>query len=584
MFKKAQSYKSKTKKENNNLEINRVVIESFYGLNRKNNSKIIKINNNVYNLKNIDNNMSHGNLNENISNENSYLKNQKNESELKFSNTLCNQTSFKIVSHIKKFDTPLLINNNSFNFCIKKKEKEDNNIEVIKPKIDNENKKIYLIKSFDIFISGNQNLKSKNIRITTSSKKDNIVHREIKDLKNVQNRLEAKENGANNKGNENNLLNSLEIISKRWKDEQKVFKMRLSYTNKSEVLMINLEKYKEELIPKINFEKNNSKNVDNCFISIKRDINSKENNFIYEIIKPNSKKDFDYLFNNLITIDNKENDNILANNSNFSNKEKQKSKFKNSSQINKHNKKNISNNYFCPSLIFNYKELKNIIGNIETDLKIPKVKKDNKFISENNISLNYGKLNGKKNVFLATKVVEHKIIHTYDYLKEKKMIELTINKTKNYEVDIINNTKNKKTKEFGQNTPISLLKEKYFIYAVSKWSKYSIINPEINLYYKYCYKSGRPKFDSNILEKNNFYLGIEKIKIEKDQKKSRNTPNFNNLKKTISTSKITTKTNIDKNSKTKNSNVLGSIFVNTETSNKEKKSKSKQKINQKKNS
>ena len=124
MFKKSQSYKSKTKKENNNLEINRVVIESFYGLNRKNNSKIIKINNNVYNLKNIDNNMSHGNLNENISNENSYLKNQKNESELKFSNTLCNQTSFKIVSHIKKFDTPLLINNNSFNFCIKKKEKD----------------------------------------------------------------------------------------------------------------------------------------------------------------------------------------------------------------------------------------------------------------------------------------------------------------------------------------------------------------------------------------------------------------------------------------------------------------------------
>ena len=39
MFKKTQSYKPKTQKESNNLEINRVVIESYYGTNRKNESK-----------------------------------------------------------------------------------------------------------------------------------------------------------------------------------------------------------------------------------------------------------------------------------------------------------------------------------------------------------------------------------------------------------------------------------------------------------------------------------------------------------------------------------------------------------------
>ena len=32
--------------------------------------------------------------------------------------------------------------------------------------------------------------------------------------------------------------------------------------------------------------------------------------------------------------------------------------------------------------------------------------------------------------------------------------------------------KNKELKDFSQNTPISLLQEKYFIYAVSKWIKY----------------------------------------------------------------------------------------------------------------
>ena len=49
-----------------------------------------------------------------------------------------------------------------------------------------------LIKSFDIFICGNQNLKSKNIHITKSTKKDNVGYREIIDIKNIKNELEEK--------------------------------------------------------------------------------------------------------------------------------------------------------------------------------------------------------------------------------------------------------------------------------------------------------------------------------------------------------------------------------------------------------
>ena len=600
MFKKAQSYKPKSQKEHTNLEINRVVIESYYGSNRRPESKIIKINNNVYNIKNIDNNMSRGNLNENKNNDDKNIKG----SESKFKQvdySLCNQSNLKLISHIKKFDSPLLISNNSFSFLNeKRKGPEVNNNNQIKNKIQNDIKKNFLIKSFDIFICGNQNLKSKNIHITNSTKKDNVVYKEIIDTKINKNEIEEKKSEV-----DNNLINSLEIINKRWKEEQREFKMRLSYINKAEVFVVNLEKYKQELISKINFDKINTKNNDNCYIFIKQDMKSKEIKFIYEIIKPNSRKDVDDLFNKFIKNDNKENDSNLINNSTPLNNGKKKSKFsnQNSPQVNKINSINISNNSFYPLLIFNYSELKNIISNIEKDLKIPKEKKDNKYILEDNISLNYKgidqKINqrnppkkekekiNKKKALLPTKVDEYELINKFDNLIKKKIIELTINKTNKVEKKEKNNSKNIiiKSKDFGQSTPISLLKEKYFIYAVSKWSKYSIINPEINLYYKYSYKSGFPKFDSNILKINNFYLGIEKIKLEGDAKKSRNFPNFNSFKKSISTSKVTTQTNNEKNiiQKTKVSNNTNYFLNNNENSTNGRKAKSKQKLEKKKN-
>ena len=600
MFKKAQSYKPKSQKEHTNLEINRVVIESYYGSNRRPESKIIKINNNVYNIKNIDNNMSRGNLNENINNDDKNIKG----SESKFKQvdySLCNQSNLKLISHIKKFDSPLLISNNSFSFLNeKRKGPEVNNNNQIKNEIQNDIKKNFLIKSFDIFICGNQNLKSKNIHITNSTKKDNVVYKEIIDTKINKNEIEEKKFQV-----DNNLINSLEIINKRWKKEQREFKMRLSYINKAEVFVVNLEKYKQELISKINFDKINTKNNDNCYIFIKQDMKSKEIKFIYEIIKPNSRKDVDDLFNKFIKNDNKENDSNLINNSTPLNNGKKKSKFsnQNSPQVNKINSINISNNSFYPLLIFNYSELKNIISNIEKDLKIPKEKKDNKYILEDNISLNYKGINqkinqrnspkkekekiNKKKALLPTKVDEYELINKFDNLIKKKIIELTINKTNKVEKKEKNNSKNIiiKSKDFGQSTPISLLKEKYFIYAVSKWSKYSIINPEINLYYKYSYKSGFPKFDANILKINNFYLGIEKIKLEGDAKKSRNFPNFNSFKKSISTSKVTTQTNNEKNiiQKTKVSNNTNYFLNNNENSTNGRKAKSKQKLEKKKN-
>ena len=599
MFKKAQSYKPKREFEKSNLEINRVVIESYYGSNRRLESKIIKINNNVYNIKNIDNNMSRGNLNISDDNEN---KNKNNISTpkppQKPNYSISNQTNIYLVSHIKKFDSPLLINNNSFNFIIKKNEQMNDN--KVNQQNEIENKKMYLIKSFDIFICGNQNLKSKNIHITKSTKKDNVGYREIIDIKNIKNELEEKKVELNDKEIEkNNLLNSLDFITKRWKQAQIEFKTRISYINKNEVLMINLEKYKKELMSKINFEKN-TKNNDNCFIMINQDMKSKENNCNYEIINYDSTKDFDKLFNKLIQNNNKENNSHLFNDLN-NKSEKKKSKFSNQNSVSNNHIKNI-NSYF-PLLILKYTELKNIIDDVEKNLQIPKKDKENKYTLEKNISFNFkgikNKVNqnqqikkekeiiNKKQILIPTKVNELKFTHNYENLKKKKIIELKIDKSKNYEKEKekLKNIKNKKTtKDFSQSTPISLLKEKYFIYAVSKWSKYSTINSEINIYLKYNYKAGHPKFDSNALTINNFYLGIEKIILDGYSKKSRNTDNFTSFKKTISTSKVTTKTNNEINSFQKDKhNTSFNVTNNKETSIYKKKSKSKQKIDKKKN-
>ena len=86
------------------------------------------------------------------------------------------------------------------------------------------------------------------------------------------------------------------------------------------------------------------------------------------------------------------------------------------------------------------------------------------------------------------------------------------------EFDILLN-KNKDMQDFTQNTPISLLQEKYFIYAVSKWIKYSIPTPQSQLYIKYSYKTGHPMFDPINLIMTNFTLWIERIETKRNDNK-----------------------------------------------------------------
>ena len=92
-----------------------------------------------------------------------------------------------------------------------------------------------------------------------------------------------------------------------------------------------------------------------------------------------------------------------------------------------------------------------------------------------------------------------------DYMKQVKGGE--------NEFDYILN-KNKEMEDFGQCTPISLLKEKSFIYIVSKWVKYSIPQPQSQIYTKYSYKTGHPLFDPITLSMTNFTLWIERIETK----------------------------------------------------------------------
>ena len=215
------------------------------------------------------------------------------------------------------------------------------------------------------------------------------------------------------------------------------------------------------------------------------------NKIDYHIINSTSKSDFDISFNKFVNNTGKENDVNISNSINKDetvlNSNKKKSKFNITNSSPNHRNINIP---FSPLLIFNYLELKNVLNNIEKDLKLDKDSNINKkqYLLENIISFNCKGIDNKKNIpmeiekensaktkeLFPTKVQEHKFIILPKNIEKNNISEE-------------NNINEIKTKDFGQSTPISLLKEKYFVYAVSKWSKYSIINSEINIYIKYHY-------------------------------------------------------------------------------------------------
>ena len=520
-----------------------------------------------------------------------------------------------------------------------KEKKEINEIKEIKPE-KNSFRNNLIVSNSTLFIGGGQNLKGMRIHLSKPNY-NNIVHKEITDFKisknksieNVKINLEEnKTDIINNNTNNTSVSDLLKYMNKRWKEYEKEFKMRLTYISNKETIILNKKQYIDELIKKINITNTSVKNnTKESYILIKQDKNNKSNKFIYEVISPLSNKELETSVNQFIL---KKNDN-LDNSSEFNmeiydertsqnyvyvnngNNDKKKSKFNHNEIPNKKNSDEFSSNnektekeYFNPVFIFNQKQLKYFLEILDEKSDNKKSKNNNSNPINNKKSENLTNSEKQKEDRLTdlnfniypVKVEKFEFIHTNPNeigigLNSNNLL-LNLNQNNNIELSNIalnqseynlkqikpeeefSTRKIKDTEDFSQNTPISLLQEKYFLYAVSKWAKYSVINPQEQFVIKYFYSSGHPKFDSINLDVTNFTLWIEKIQTKKESKKSLGSNNSNNSNylKTKSSNKIN-------NSKSKVYKSGASIFLyesNYNNDNK-KKTKSKPKLDKKKN-
>ena len=480
------------------------------------------------------------------------------------------QTNFSIISNIKNFKIPFSIQKSSLNYI---SIKSDENKE--------KNKKSFVqINNTSIFIGGRQNLKGMRIHLSNNCKYNNIVHKEITNFKNksvdkTNVRLTENKNKPIEKVNidllekeeKKNDIDFLKFMNLRWKNHQQVFKNRISFISNTnqESININKKNYIQGLLNKFkintikNSNNNNKNNNQEKIILIKQDKYNINNNFIYEIISPSTKEELELSINTFINKSNDNKENQDNNNSetssykenNINNNGKKKSKFINQQEIqNKKTKESNNNNKklqkddFVPIFILNNKDIIELYEIIEKKSNKNKQNKNNYSI-DNKISLNFininknEKLRGKN----AKKTLDDINFDIFPVKVDKfEFINIVPNEIRtNYNIDVSNIAlnqsdymkqvkggendfdyilnKNKEMEDFSQNTPISLLQEKYFIYAVSKWIKYSIPNPQSQLYVKYSYKTGHPLFDPIHLIMTNFTLWIERIETKRNDNK-----------------------------------------------------------------
>jgi hypothetical protein len=313
-------------------------------------------------------------------------------------------------------------------------------------------------------------------------------------------------------------------------------------------------------------------NEKDYYILIRHDKNNKNENIIHEVISPKSNEDFENLINNFLNKkENKENINnnseastVNDNSTLFNGRKKSKFSHQISSHIKKNNSQDINNEQkdaFIPFFIITKKELINLYDIIENKPKENNKPEKIKYSIDNNINYNIisedkpeklraipkdKKENNEKNEIKEDKTQKNLEDINFNIFPVKvDKFELICNNQKeapneigkgNNNIDVSNIAfnqsdymkqvkggenefdyilnKNKEMEDFGQSTPISLLKEKSFIYIVSKWVKYSIPHPQSQIYAKYSYKTGHPLFDPITLSITNFTLWIERIETK----------------------------------------------------------------------
>ena len=421
------------------------------------------------------------------------------------------------------------INKNNFSFISKanKKDNKDNkDLSII-------NKKIYIkellnsIKGVTNNIENSDKSNNNNNReyyILIKHNKDNTIENIMHEIispnsneeleKSINNFIYKKDNKENQNNNAETLSNSDNSTFNNGRKKSKFSHYEHKKSNSSN--SNNTEDIKEEFIPIFILTKKELINLYEI-IEGKSKNNTKEKkeysidkNIAYNIINNNKTEKLRALPEN----NNEINKNIQNENDNNNKTEKLRALPENKNEINQ----NIQNENDKNE---NKKKLDNINYNI-----FPVKAEKFELINKKNKKDSDEKRNGNNNIDVIAK----------EFIKDNYI--KTLNKEEN-EVDYIHN-KNKEMEDFGQVTPISLLKEKYFIYIVSKWVKYSIPQPQSQIYAKYSYKNGHPLFDPIILQMTNFTLWIERIESKNNLNKKlfmsvNSSQNYdNNIKKTNS--------------------------------------------------
>ena len=378
---------------------------------------------------------------------------------------------------------------------------------------------------------------------------------------------------------QNEQIDIIKMMNVRWQNCLMESRNDLNYIKKEEKkeqkkeINFDMNKYKNDLMKKIslNYNFEDISNNQEYFVLLKLDKFNQNNIFIHEIIAPKSIQDFEKSLDKFIqrksTQINKDNNSDSTSSIDAT---KKKSKF-----VKHENKENINGNSqineeeFSPIFILNQKDIKDLYFIIEPkqtnrtksikyiinnfsfnylptkeDIKLKSIKKEiipkeekeekeeKKLILDKINIENFELISAKKpDKKLILNKINKENLELIPCEKQEKIYEISnhisVNINQEYELEYINPpqttevteiNKEKKitTQDFTQYTPISLLQDKFSIYAVSKWIKYSIPSPQSELFIKNSYTSkNHGIFDVELLM-TNFTLWIERIETKRN--------------------------------------------------------------------
>jgi hypothetical protein len=313
---------------------------------------------------------------------------------------------------------------------------------------------------------------------------------------------------------ENEMDNNLN----RWKNMEIINENKISYLKEEQKAIEN------KMINDLNRWKNNLQKENKEFFTLKKYI--KEGNFLYsendyikDLIKniyipQDNENTFCFLNNNNFSKDFNHIDYKIINSNNKEQLEKDLQDFYKEKKLNYlKNKDNNEELKINPIYVINDKQIEQIYKNLNKDIISNKKENINPALS-----------------IEKQKWIDFEIIEVFTPKNKNKDNNTNPNSkrlsAKNYElkndkVSEVNYEGQKKSNEdFGQETPFSMLDEKFNIYAVSKNNKYSV--PEMQKSVNYLNQAHIRGFNLDLLQKTCFSLKIEACENSDSNKMSKN--------------------------------------------------------------